>query len=142
MPKGANWVHEVKFDGYRGLAYIENGQARIYTRTGQDWTEKFTPLAAELETPEGRTKENIEAQFTTLAGSMVSWNLDDDDGKPISCDYEGLRVQDFDFVMKIMLGWMQAISSVPESLGKDSNSGGTSPEASLGLASVSRSQAS
>ena len=102
----------------------------------------ITALAAELETPEGRTKENIEAQFTTLAGSMVSWNLDDDDGKPISCDYEGLRVQDFDFVMKIMLGWMQALASVPKDSNSDSPSGEISPEQSLGLASVSRSRAS
>ena len=102
----------------------------------------ITALAAELETPEGRTKENIEAQFTTLAGSMVSWNLDDDDGKPISCDYEGLRVQDFDFVMKIMLGWMQALASVPKASENGSPSGGISREQSLGLASVSRSQAS
>ena len=102
----------------------------------------ISALAAELETPAGRTKENIEAQFTTLAASLVEWNLDDDEGQPVSCDYDGLKAQDFDFVMKIMLGWMQALSSVPESLGKDSSSGGTSQEQSLGLAAVSRSQAS
>ena len=102
----------------------------------------ITALAASLETPEGRTKDNIEAQFTTLAASMVSWNLDDDDGKPIPCDYEGLRTQDFDFVMKIMLGWMQALSSVPKASETGSPSGGTSQEQSLGLAALSRSQAS
>ena len=99
-------------------------------------------LAAKLETPEGRTQENIEAQFTTLAGSMVSWNLDNDDGQPVPCDYEGLRVQDFDFVMKIKQGWMQALSSVPKASENDSPSGEISPERSLGLAAVSTSRAS
>ncbi len=48
MPSGANWVHEVKFDGYRTVALIENGQARLLTRTGLDWTPKFQAIADEL----------------------------------------------------------------------------------------------
>lgn len=48
MPQGRDWVHEIKFDGYRGLAYIQDGNVSIYTRTGQDWTHKFRPLADKL----------------------------------------------------------------------------------------------
>ncbi|GGZ34904.1 DNA ligase D [Asticcacaulis endophyticus] len=44
IPQGANWVHELKFDGYRTQALIENGTARLLTRTGLDWTAKFAPL--------------------------------------------------------------------------------------------------
>jgi len=44
MPQGKDWVHEIKFDGYRALAYIHNSNARIYTRTGQDWTHKYGKL--------------------------------------------------------------------------------------------------
>ncbi|PWJ85567.1 ATP-dependent DNA ligase LigD phosphoesterase module /ATP-dependent DNA ligase LigD polymerase module [Pseudaminobacter salicylatoxidans] len=40
-PSGAEWVHEVKFDGYRMQAHIENGKTRLLTRTGLDWTERF-----------------------------------------------------------------------------------------------------
>ena len=47
-PSGANWLHEIKFDGYRLEARIKNGQARLLTRAGLDWTEKFGPLAAAL----------------------------------------------------------------------------------------------
>ena len=103
---------------------------------------EISALAAELETPAGRTRENIEAQFTTLAASLVEWNLDDEDGNPVPCDYDGLADQDFDFVMAIMLGWMKAISQVSVPLDSGSSSGETSPEASLGLASLSRSRAS
>ena len=48
MPAGANWVHEVKFDGYRAMALVEGGRARMLTRTGLDWTAKFKTLAEDL----------------------------------------------------------------------------------------------
>ena len=40
-PKGAEWVHEVKFDGYRMVSYIDHGDVTIYSRNGNDWTDKF-----------------------------------------------------------------------------------------------------
>lgn len=40
-PTGAGWLHEVKFDGYRVLARIAEGGARLLTRSGLDWTERF-----------------------------------------------------------------------------------------------------
>lgn len=103
---------------------------------------EITALAAVLETEEGRTRKNIEAQFTTLAACLESWNLDDDDGKPIPCDYEGLRIQDFDFVMAIMLGWMGAIASVPKASSETSPSGVISAVPPPGLGSASKSRAS
>jgi len=48
MPAGPNWVHEVKFDGYRTLALVEGGHARMLTRTGLDWTQKFKTIAQDL----------------------------------------------------------------------------------------------
>lgn len=40
-PAGDNWLHEVKFDGYRLQARIGGGQARLMTRSGLDWTDRF-----------------------------------------------------------------------------------------------------
>jgi bifunctional non-homologous end joining protein LigD len=40
-PKGARWIHEIKFDGYRLQVRIELGRVRLNTRSGQDWTSKF-----------------------------------------------------------------------------------------------------
>ncbi|OLP59105.1 DNA ligase [Xaviernesmea oryzae] len=42
-PKGGRWLHEVKFDGYRLQARIDQGQTRLLTRSGLDWTERFGP---------------------------------------------------------------------------------------------------
>jgi bifunctional non-homologous end joining protein LigD len=40
-PAGDRWLHEIKFDGYRLEARIEDGRVTLWTRSGLDWTEKF-----------------------------------------------------------------------------------------------------
>lgn len=47
-PHGDGWVHEIKYDGYRTLARVENGAVRLITRNGHDWTERYQPIAAAL----------------------------------------------------------------------------------------------
>jgi bifunctional non-homologous end joining protein LigD len=44
-PDGTDWVHEVKFDGYRIQARVANGQATLRTRKGLDWTARFPTIA-------------------------------------------------------------------------------------------------
>ena len=46
-PVGANWVHEIKFDGYRVQLRVEDNTATLKTRKGLDWTEKFGAIAKE-----------------------------------------------------------------------------------------------
>lgn len=67
LPRGKDWLHEVKFDGYRVLAYIDGGKVRMFTRNGLDWTEKFGPVPKEL------AKLNVENAI--LDGELVA--LDD-----------------------------------------------------------------
>lgn len=47
-PEGGDWVHEVKFDGYRLQARIDHGRVQLLTRSGQDWTHRFGGLARAL----------------------------------------------------------------------------------------------
>ncbi|MEF2553412.1 DNA ligase D [Aurantimonas sp. A2-1-M11] len=44
-PAGRDWVHEMKYDGYRVLIAIGDGKATCWTRNEQDWTERFTGIA-------------------------------------------------------------------------------------------------
>ncbi len=44
-----DWVFEIKFDGYRMLARVENGKVKLITRNANDWTAKMRPLQQELE---------------------------------------------------------------------------------------------
>src|SRR5580698_5879507 len=49
-PEGDNWLHEVKFDGYRLLGFVAGGEACLRTRNGKDWTAKFPTLTTALKT--------------------------------------------------------------------------------------------
>ncbi|WP_341272888.1 DNA ligase D [Fluoribacter gormanii] len=37
-PDSSDWLHEIKFDGYRIMALIHNGQIRLKSRNNKDWT--------------------------------------------------------------------------------------------------------
>src|SRR5262249_47309859 len=47
-PIGDDWLHEVKFDGYRILAHVEGGCVRLISRNAHDWTRRFKAIAGEL----------------------------------------------------------------------------------------------
>jgi bifunctional non-homologous end joining protein LigD len=63
-PEGAGWLHEIKYDGYRIIALIETGHARLITRNEKDWTERFRPVATAL----GRLK----VDEAVLDGELVA----------------------------------------------------------------------
>lgn len=44
-PHGEDWLNEVKFDGYRCLVSVGGGTARCFTRSGLDWTARFSDVA-------------------------------------------------------------------------------------------------
>ncbi|MCD6679612.1 MAG: DNA ligase D [Burkholderiaceae bacterium] len=55
-PASGAWSWEMKFDGYRLLARIDDGEVRLMTRNGHDWTQRMPSLAraiGELELPGG-----------------------------------------------------------------------------------------
>ena len=45
-PAGDEWLHEMKYDGYRIGCRIENGRVTLISRNGKDWTESFPEIAA------------------------------------------------------------------------------------------------
>ena len=48
VPAGDNWIHEIKYDGYRLLASVSGEAVRLYTRNGLDWTGRFQTIADAL----------------------------------------------------------------------------------------------
>ncbi len=50
VPSTSTWVYEIKFDGYRIMARIDNGNVQLITRGGHDWTNKMPAIARDLET--------------------------------------------------------------------------------------------
>jgi bifunctional non-homologous end joining protein LigD len=50
-PSGDQWLHEIKFDGYRVQVHLNKGKRKVYTRNGLDWTKRFSVIAGALDMP-------------------------------------------------------------------------------------------
>jgi len=48
-PAGKNWLHEIKFDGYRLLAFKHGSKVSLFTRNNNDWTHKFKNIVKHIE---------------------------------------------------------------------------------------------
>lgn len=47
VPSGARWIHEIKFDGYRAQVHLRDAAVKIFTRRGNDWTNRFRKIASD-----------------------------------------------------------------------------------------------
>ena len=48
VPEGDDWLYELKYDGYRIVAFVEGNGVRLITRNGNDYTSRFQPVADSL----------------------------------------------------------------------------------------------
>ena len=48
IPEDEDWLYELKYDGYRILAYVEGNSARLITRNGNDYADRFQDIAYSL----------------------------------------------------------------------------------------------
>jgi bifunctional non-homologous end joining protein LigD len=47
VPSGERWLHEIKFDGYRVQVQLRDAAVKVFTRRGNDWTNRFRKIAAD-----------------------------------------------------------------------------------------------
>jgi bifunctional non-homologous end joining protein LigD len=62
-PSGADWVHEIKHDGYRLIVRRDGSTVRLYTRNAYDWTVRLPAVAA--------AAARIKAKSFTIDGEAV-----------------------------------------------------------------------
>jgi bifunctional non-homologous end joining protein LigD len=55
VPTQGHWVYELKYDGYRAVATLDDGKVTIATRHGNDWTDRFPTIAEALSHVRART---------------------------------------------------------------------------------------
>jgi len=48
VPEGEDWLYELKYDGYRIIAFLAGNRVRLQTRGGNDYTNRFEEVAASL----------------------------------------------------------------------------------------------
>lgn len=76
-PAGPDWIHEIKFDGYRAQAHKGDGRATVFSRRGYNWTDRFGSI--------GELVAGLPAESVILDGEVVYIGRY---GKP---DFQGLR---------------------------------------------------
>src|SRR4051794_39909244 len=96
VPHGDDWLYEVKWDGYRALAYVEQGVATLLSRRDNDLTTRFAPIATAL----GRLPDCVvdgevcaldeqgRSSFSAMqqgSGPLVYYTFDllEDEGQPL-----------------------------------------------------------
>lgn len=45
-PSGGDWLHEIKFDGYRTQILVEDGKAAAFSKSGHDWSTKYRDIVS------------------------------------------------------------------------------------------------
>jgi bifunctional non-homologous end joining protein LigD len=76
-PSGPQWAHEIKWDGYRMVAIIEQGSVSLYSRRGLDWADRMPGLVEAL--------GSLEVRSAVIDGEVV---IMDEDGMP---DFSALQ---------------------------------------------------
>jgi DNA ligase D-like protein (predicted ligase) len=106
-PAGPQWVHEIKLDGYRMAARIDNGRVQLLTRTGLDWTAKYPSAVAAL--------ANVNVKTAYIDGELCGV---DDAGLPsfahtqaASDGERGVHLVYYAFDLLHLAGW--DVSSLP-----------------------------
>ncbi len=68
VPTHGDWVYEVKYDGYRAIATLDEGKVRIASRNGKDWTDHFALVAEAL--------SHVRAKTAVFDGEIAYVNED------------------------------------------------------------------
>jgi bifunctional non-homologous end joining protein LigD len=65
VPYTADWLHEIKYDGYRLIVQREGKRVRLFTRNGHDWTKRY-PLIVEAALKNGSASFVIDGEAVLL----------------------------------------------------------------------------
>jgi len=71
VPIGPDWIHEIKHDGYRMIVQREGKRVRLFTRNGNDWTERY-PLIVEAALKNRASSFVIDGEAVLLGVDGVS----------------------------------------------------------------------
>jgi ATP-dependent DNA ligase len=74
LPQGADWLYEIKLDGYRAQAIKSGGKVQLRSRNNNDFTERYAPIASALRAMPDETV--LDGEVTALdEEGLPSFNL-------------------------------------------------------------------
>src|SRR5262245_16852153 len=62
-PEGKQWIHEIKYDGFRCQLLLERGWARVFTRNGHDWSDRYSSIV--------RAASNLRCRSAIIDGEAI-----------------------------------------------------------------------
>ena len=68
LPAGPQWVHEIKHDGYRFICRVEGNRIRVFSRRGNEYTERVSGIVDSLARLPG-------IQGRASRGGISRWDL-------------------------------------------------------------------
>src|SRR5690606_338929 len=82
-PEGEQWIHEIKWDGYRILATIADGEVRLWSRNALEWTQKLPEIRAAI--------ESLRLESAALDGELIAGGGTKDDFNLLQATLSGER---------------------------------------------------
>src|SRR5690554_3824451 len=73
-PRGEQWLHELKWDGYRILATVAGGKARLWSRNALEWTDRLPEIGAAVERL-GLKSAALDGELIAGSGGTADFNL-------------------------------------------------------------------
>lgn len=78
-----------------------------------------------------RGNETLNELYDFVSSNIESWNLEDEDDRPVEPSVEALKDQELEMLMAIVQGWVSVMTEVPDPLGGTSTDGKPSVELSM-----------
>ncbi len=125
-------VYKLVFEDpeFAGLEVVaKSGSMRQYTEISQ--------LAQLRNTASKKSVEQIDRLFDTFGSVLVGWNYEEPEGNPLPATAQSLKDLDYDFALRIILAWLDAVGGVAPPLGQPSEDGSPSLEQSLPMEPLS-----
>lgn len=124
VPKGNDWLHEIKFDGYRALCRIEQGRVGFFTREGKDWTSRFGVLAkaaAKLQLRQALLDGEVvvmEPNGTTNFQALQNALNEDQSSRLVYCAFDLLHSDGYDLTQVPLLARKETLARILKAAGK------------------------
>ena len=116
-PVGERWLHEVKWDGYRILATIDDGQVRLWSRNAKPWEDKIPDIRQAIETL-GLQSAHFDGELIALTESQPDFNalqrtLSGEASAPlVYVLFDMPYLEGFDLSRSLLLARKQALSDL------------------------------
>lgn len=93
----------------------------------------FTEVSQGVTEDKSKSSKANRLMVELLAKYIVSWNLEDEKGKPVPPTLASILAEDMDFILAIFTAWIEATAGVNPNLQKTSSAGNSSLEASMSM---------